>query len=124
MILELPVGDVVDKATILLIKKERMPTGDSLNNVVKEYNHIDKMWEKEYNNRIENAAYFDILYNINSKLWNLEDRIRLLEKTENFGKDFIFVARQIYKVNDQRAKVKKDINLFYKSKFVEEKFYE
>lgn len=101
-----------------------MPTGDSLNNVVKEYNHIDKMWEKEYNNRIENAAYFDILYNINSKLWNLEDRIRLLEKTENFGKDFIFVARQIYKVNDQRAKVKKDINLFYKSKFVEEKFYE
>jgi hypothetical protein len=63
------------------------------------------------------------LYHINKRLWDIEDEIRVKESKREFDDDFVDLARSVYYVNDERAEVKKEINLKYKSKFVEEKSY-
>ena len=113
-------GELIDKITILDIKQIHM-TGIKLNNVDKELKQLKKILQDQH---LE--IDIDLLNNlkaVNKNLWEIEDNIRIKESTQKFGKEFIDLARSVYKENDGRASIKKGINLKYSSDFVEEKLY-
>lgn len=113
-------GELIDKITILQIKKDFL-NGDSLKNVTTELNAL----EAEFNTipfRIDNSL-ISRLKEINQSLWNIEDCIRNHEKNGEFGEEFVRLARSVYKQNDKRASIKKEINILYGSAFIEEKSY-
>jgi|TARA_Y100000033_G_C2742035_1_gene109013 hypothetical protein len=121
-------GELLDKLSILSIKKQKLK-GDKLENVEKEYKYLQKKYDALYVTispvvRNEFVMYNTELKIINYKLWEIEDDIRECEKEKNFGKRFIELARQVYKTNDERSKIKKIINLLTDSSFVEEKSYQ
>jgi hypothetical protein len=109
MNIEVSHGEIVDKLTILQIKKEN----DYLLSVV----------ENDLGILTESPEYLELL-SINKELWVIEDDIRDKERVKEFDDDFIKLARAVYYTNDVRAKVKKEINLKYSSGFVEEKSYQ
>ena len=118
------VGEFFDKITILKIKKEKIKDDNKLVNINYELAEMKKI-EKRY--KLENlnlSAYVKSLYEVNFELWNIEDQIRLLEQSKNFGSEFIALARSVYIKNDLRAKIKKDINLKSGSNLIEEKSYQ
>ncbi len=113
-------GELIDKITILEIKQIYM-TGIKLKNVVKEINLLKKILQ---DNNIEiNIDLINDLKKVNNKLWKIENSIRIKERDQNFDKEFIQLARSVYKENDKRASIKKEINLKYNSELVEEKSY-
>ena len=114
------VGELLDKITILEIKKEHM-TGEKLTNVKKELKSL-KLILQEKNLEIDIALVTN-LKTINKILWEIEDNIRVKEKNQDFGKEFIQLARSVYKQNDKRATIKREINYKYKSELIEEKTY-
>ena len=120
MLIEVSVGEVLDKLSILSIKLNKITDTAKLRNVARELGSINKT--------IPNGILEDPLYQklcgINMRLWELEDEIRLCEKYGEFHDNFIRIARAIYHRNDERAAVKKEINLKYGSEMVEEKSYE
>ena len=122
MKIEVSVGEIVDKLSILHIKRENISNDEKLKNVITEYNYLLNVVENELNISTDSELYLELL-NINKKLWTIEDDIRDLERNKNFGDSFIELARSVYFTNDKRAKVKKDINLLYGSELVEEKSY-
>ena len=113
-------GELIDKITILQIKKANLK-GESLINVEHELVKLIAILDKLSLDIDQNS--FDKLRTVNQKLWNIEDAIRSLEKTKNFGPDFIQLARSVYKTNDLRSTIKKEINIKYDSAIVEEKSY-
>jgi hypothetical protein len=120
MKIEVSVGEIVDKLTILRIKTLNIKDESKLENVRKEYEYLSDIVFKELKIDIDD---FNELVFINNKLWVIEDDIRDKERAKEFDEDFIFLARQVYRVNDERFRVKKDINEKYGSEFVEEKSY-
>ena len=113
-------GELIDKITILEIKKIHM-TGIKLKNIEKELKLLkyiihDKNLEIDIN-------LINKLKEVNKNLWEIEDNIRIKESTQEFDKEFIKLARSVYKENDKRAFIKKEINLKYSSELVEEKLY-
>ena len=114
------IGELFDKITILQIKKEKLK-GIKYNNINKELNHLNEV--VEINNLIIDSQLISDLKAININLWDIEDKIRIKEKKNEFDQEFINLARSVYKENDQRASIKKEINLKYGSIFVEEKSY-
>ena len=114
------IGELFDKITILQIKKNRIK-GNKLDNVNKELNHLEEV-VKNNNLKIEKKI-FRQLKKINTNLWEIEDEIRIKESKNEFDKKFIDLARSVYKENDKRASLKKEINLNYGSLFIEEKSY-
>jgi len=120
MQIEVSVGEIVDKLSILQIKTAFIKDEEKLTNIKKEYNYLYDIVFNEM--KIEQSDFFDMVI-INQKLWEIEDNIRDKERDKNFDQDFIELARSVYYINDERAKVKKDINLKYNSSFVEEKSY-
>ena len=121
--LEVPVGDVIDRATILFIKIQMLPVGDARANCQKQYDYIKNMWNQYYKNDITDSKFFQSLFIVNRTLWDLEDKIRAFETSKAYDEEFIRVARQIHISNDSRAAIKRKINLFYQSNFIEEKYY-
>jgi hypothetical protein len=121
MKIEVSNGEIVDKLTILQIKLERIKDEAKLQNVKKEYDILTGIVEKILDR--EDPLY-KALYDINGKLWDIEDRIRELEKQQDFGQEFIDVARSVYINNDERAAIKRDINKQTGSDLFEEKSYE
>ena len=119
MNIEVSVGEVVDKWTILSIKALNITDKDKLINIFKEKNYLNNMIEPE----ILMDTLTDKLLNINKKLWTVEDNLRDLERDKRFGDKFVQQARSVYILNDERARIKKDINVKYGSSFVEEKSY-
>tara|TARA_B100001059_G_scaffold150945_1_gene150768 strand:- start:414 stop:800 length:387 start_codon:yes stop_codon:yes gene_type:complete len=118
------VGEFFDKITILEIKKEKITDDKKLINVNYELTELRKI-EKDYNlKKFELSSLIESLYAINLELWNIEDQIRLSEQSNNFGSEFIELARSVYIKNDLRAKIKKDINLKSGSNLIEEKSYQ
>ena len=106
-----------------MIKKKNITDETKLDHVKKELDFLQKtlmkyISEEEINNYLEN------LININSKLWNIEDDIRECERKKLFDQTFIDLARSVYFTNDERAKVKNDINKTFGSELVEVKSYE
>ena len=125
MLINTPIslGELVDKISILIIKQKNITDETKLDHVKKELDFLQKtlmnyVQQEEINNHLEN------LININSKLWNIEDDIRECERKKMFDQTFIDLARSVYFTNDERAKVKKDINKSFGSELVEVKSYE
>ena len=115
------IGELVDKITILKIKLKFLK-GQRKVNVKKEYDLLNDVL-KSSSLIIEDDLMSD-LQGINQKLWDVEDEIRIKELNNDFKKDFIILARSIYKLNDKRSEIKKKINKKYNSIIVEEKIYE
>tara|TARA_B100000579_G_scaffold9116_1_gene6825 strand:- start:335 stop:742 length:408 start_codon:yes stop_codon:yes gene_type:complete len=113
-------GELIDKITILEIKKIHM-TGIKLKNVNREIELLKYILE-EKNLEID-INLINHLKEINNSLWEIEDKIRMKENKQQFDKEFIKLARSIYKENDLRASIKKEINQKYNSELIEEKLY-
>ena len=123
MNIEVSHGEIVDKLTILQIKKESITDPIKLDNIVKEYDYLLSVVENDLGILTESPEYLELL-SINKELWVIEDDIRDKERLKEFDDDFIKLARAVYYTNDVRAKIKKEINLKYSSGFVEEKSYQ
>ena len=113
-------GELIDKITILEIKQIHM-TGIKLKNVDKELKILRKILQDE--NLEIDIDLINNLKEVNNNLWEIEDNIRIKESDQKFDKEFIQLARSVYKENDKRASIKKEINQKYNSELVEEKSY-
>jgi hypothetical protein len=122
MNIEVSHGEIVDKLTILQIKKENIIDPSKLDNIIKEYNYLLSVVENDLGISTKSSEYLELL-SINQEIWNIEDDIRDKERQKEFDEEFIKLARAVYYTNDIRAKIKKEINLKYSSGFVEEKSY-
>lgn len=120
MRIQVSVGEIVDKLSILQIKTSLINDGEKLKNVKNEYDYLYDIVFNEM--KIEQSDFFDMV-SINQKLWKIEDDIRDKERAKNFDSEFVELARAVYVTNDKRAEVKKGINFKYGSEFVEEKSY-
>jgi hypothetical protein len=123
MNIEVSHGEIVDKLTILQIKKENITDPSKLDNIVKEYDYLLSIVENDLGISTQSPEYLELL-SINQELWVIEDDIRDKERIKEFDEDFIKLARSVYYTNDVRAKIKKEINLKHSSGFVEEKSYQ
>ena len=124
MKIEISIGELVDKLSILEIKLLNIKDSQKLTNVYKELETLNPYFQdllNEYGIDIKNL--YTRISNINKTLWDIEDAIRDKEKAEEFDEEFVELARSVYIVNDQRAAVKKEINLLTKSELIEEKSY-
>jgi hypothetical protein len=119
--IDISTGELVDKVTILSIKQEKISNPEKLANVSKEYDSLIKPMNDA--GIFVDSDEFTRLKDINLKLWDIEDRIRVKEVENAFDDEFISLARSVYFINDDRAAVKKEINLKYNSDLVEEKEY-
>ena len=117
-------GELLDKISILEIKNEKILNESKLVNIKKELSGLKNVLKELDINMSEANDLFEDLYKINLSLWEIEDSIRLLEKNEDFGKDFVKLARSVYITNDKRFEVKNKINQLFKSQYIEEKSYE
>ncbi|MGN6789853.1 MAG: DUF6165 family protein [Rhodanobacteraceae bacterium] len=117
-------GELIDKITILEIKSERMADAAKLANVRDELQLLNALWAGDAASQTDIAAERAELKRINEALWEIEDEIRLKERDHAFGARFIELARAVYHTNDQRAAVKRAINLKLGSRLVEEKSYQ
>lgn len=122
MKIEVSIGEIVDKLSILKIKTENITDKVKLDNVVKEYEYLLGVVENDLNISTKSDLYKELL-SINKELWVIEDDIRDKERDKLFDDEFISLARSVYFTNDKRADVKKRINIEYGSDFVEEKSY-
>lgn len=123
---EIPVslGELIDKITILFIKRKYINDFDKLRNVNQEYDLLITKWKslKEYSE--ESLGHLvTSLANVNERIWFVEDAIRDHERRQDFGEDFIKLARSVYTLNDERANIKRQINLRLGSQIYEEKSY-
>lgn len=121
MKIEVSNGEIVDKLTIIEIKLENIRNEQKLANLKTEYEVLDQAVALIISK--SDPLYIELL-EINKKLWIIEDRIRELEKSKDFGSEFVEVARSVYFTNDLRSEVKRKINEKTKSKLIEEKSYE
>ena len=117
-------GELLDKIAILQIKSERMTDPEKLANVRNELSALEKTW------MAHPAADGDIvrlraeLKAVNERLWEIEDEIRVKEKAQEFDAGFVRLARSVYFENDERARIKREINAALGSTYVEEKSYQ
>ena len=116
-------GELIDKLTILRLKEEKISDPDKLANVRHERAALQSIADRALPPSVELMALWDDLYSINADLWEIEDDIRAFEARGDFGPGFIALARAVYVTNDERAAVKKRINLLLGSAIVEEKSY-
>jgi len=115
------VGELIDKITILEIKKDKLKNL-KLKNILKELSFLRAVLEKN-SIFIPDEIYFQ-LKSINLKLWDIEDKIRIKEKNKEFDNEFIKLARSVYLNNDRRSETKKELNIMLNSEIIEEKSYE
>ncbi|HEY0802094.1 MAG TPA: DUF6165 family protein [Steroidobacteraceae bacterium] len=116
-------GELLDKITILRIKSARMSDPDKLANVRRELKVLEETWGLTEYTRVDIKADVNALLQVNERLWVIEDDIRDKERTQAFDADFIRLARAVYVENDERAAIKRRINLKLGSSIVEEKSY-
>lgn len=117
-------GELLDKIVILEIKEERISEEAKLINVRNELQSLRSIQPPALTENPAVAPWEQSLREANSQLWDLEDRIRDKERADDFGPEFIEIARLIYRTNDQRAHAKKKINSLCGSEIVEEKSYQ
>ena len=121
---EISAGELIDKITILEIKKEKISNKEKLIEVDKELVSLNETLKKSINDESKILSFKNDLKNINLKLWDIEDRKRSAEKKNQFDEKFIELARSVYKFNDERAKIKLAINNTLGSNIKEVKSYE
>ena len=123
ILVEVSVGELMDKISILEIKKDRIKDPDKLKFLNDEYEVLKNELKKNIKIDQKLTKFFVALKNVNSKLWIIEDDKRKCEKDSNFGEDFIRLSRDVHFLNDTRAKIKLDINNHTGSKIKEIKEY-
>jgi len=116
-------GELLDKLTILEIKTERITDPEKLENVEHEWRVLTELWLDADLQADGLGPMRDRLKAINESLWEVEDELRVCEANKNFDDRFIELARSVYRINDERAMIKKKINLALGSRLVEEKSY-
>ena len=121
---EISAGELFDKITILEIKKEKISNNEKLVDVEKELSSLKDTVEKFIPNKSNISKHVNDLKEINLKLWDIEDGKRAAEKEKKFDDKFIELARNVYKLNDERAKIKLVINTALGSNIKEVKSYE
>ena len=121
---EISAGELIDKITILEIKKAKIANKEKLIDIEKELSSLNQTMKKYIPDENLIKKYIDDLREINLKLWDIEDGKRQAEKNNDFGKKFIELARNVYKFNDERAKIKFAINSALGSNIKEVKSYE
>ena len=126
MKVEVSDGEILDKMSILEIKLDKIENVQKLANIQKEYNTLKETIGEPpwYEHVFRNYGFYWQLKEINVTLWEIEDEIRIKEKNQEFDDVFIKLARQVYKTNDKRAEIKKEINVYTGSNLLEEKSYE
>lgn len=117
-------GELLDKIAILQIKSERMRDEAKLTNVRNELSALERTWMAHPAANGDVARLRAELKAVNERLWEIEDDIRMKEKAQAFDEEFVRLARSVYVENDERARLKKEINLALGSTYVEEKSYQ
>ena len=110
ILVEVSVGELFDKISILEIKKDKIKDKEKLKYIVDEYNLLKEQMVNKVKPNEKLSGLFDTLKDINSKLWVIEDDKRLCEKNSDFGEKFIKLSRDIHFLNDKRASIKLEIN--------------
>ena len=123
ILVEVSVGELFDKISILEIKKDKIKDKEKLKYIVDEYNLLKEQMANKVKLNEKLSDLFDALKDINSKLWVIEDDKRLCEKNSDFGEKFIKLSRDIHFLNDKRASIKLEINNQTGSKIKEIKEY-
>ena len=123
ILIEVSVGELLDKISILEIKQEKIQDIDKLKYIHDEYNVLKEQYNEKVLSNQKIDELFKSLKKINSKLWVIEDEKRLCEKNSDFSEKFIKLSRDIHFLNDERAKIKLDINNLTGSKIKEIKEY-
>ena len=123
ILVEVSIGELLDKISILEIKKEKIKDTDKLKFINDEYNILNDQFKKNVETDDKLNQLFKSLKEINAKLWLIEDEKRMYEKNSDFGEKFIKVSRDIHFFNDDRAKIKLEINNHTGSKIKEIKEY-
>ena len=123
MKIEVSNGEVLDKISILALKKSKIQDKAKLKNVYHEYQTLLPYFDQIVNNQQLGDLYWN-LSAVNNDLWDVEDKLRELEKSRTFNTEFIELARSVYYLNDRRAELKRDINILSGSDLIEEKSYE
>ena len=120
---EISAGELLDKISILEIKLEKILDKDSRKEVNKEYKILKEIQNStiKLENKIEHL--FKLIKEVNLKLWNVEDKLRVCEKNKAFGDQFVKLAREVYFINDKRSKIKSEINKILDSNIKEIKQY-
>ena len=123
ILVEVSVGELLDKISILEIKQEKIKDAENLKFINDEYNVLKTELDKSIKNDEKLKNLFNSLKEINSKLWVIEDDKRMCEKNKDFGEKFIKLSRDVHFLNDERAKIKLEINNHTGSKIKEIKEY-
>ena len=123
ILVEVSVGELLDKISILEIKKRKINNKKKLKFINDEYKILKIEFKKNIKNSQKVKELFKNLKKINTKLWLIEDNKRKCEKTNNFGKKFIKLSRDVHFLNDKRANIKLKINNYTGSKIKEIKVY-
>ena len=123
ILVEVSVGELLDKISILEIKQEKIKDQNNLKFIKDEYNVLKAELNKNIKNDDKLKSLFNSLKEINSKLWVIEDDKRMCEKNKDFGENFIKLSRDVHFLNDNRAKIKLEINNHKDSKIKEIKEY-
>ena len=123
ILVEVSVGELFDKISILEIKKDKIKDEEKLKYIIDEHNLLKEQMVDKVKLNEKLTSLFDALKDINSKLWVIEDDKRLCEKNSDFGEKFIKLSRDIHFLNDKRASIKLEINNQTGSKIKEIKEY-
>ena len=121
---EISPGELLDKISILEIKLEKVKDKNNLEEIKKEYKILKEIQTSSIEITDKIKDLFQSVKNVNIKLWNIEDKLRICEKNKNFDKNFIELARGVYFANDERAELKSKINKILKSNIIEIKQYD
>lgn len=122
MKIEVSNGEILDKLSILQIKSVKITDKNKLANIEKEKSHLLPMYDRIATTTEIRQKFHDLI-DINSKLWDIEDKIREKESQKQFDDEFVDLARAVYKTNDIRAHIKREINFLSESNIIEEKSY-
>jgi Family of unknown function (DUF6165) len=117
------VGELIDKITILRIKRERIRAASAQANIDRELDRLLEIRARASVDLAGLAGLEDELFRVNGRLWDVEDELRSLEQSGDFGERFIELARSVYRLNDRRSVLKRRINAVTGSAIVEEKSY-
>ena len=123
ILVEVSIGELLDKISILEIKKKNIKDAEKIKFINDEYLVLKNQFEKEVKIDEKLNNLFKSLKEINNKLWNIENEKRLCEKNSDFGEKFIKISRDIHFLNDERGKIKLEINNYTGSKIKEIKEY-
>ena len=123
ILVEVSVGELLDKISILEIKKEKIKDPEKLKFINDEYSVLKDQLNKNVKSDEKLSELFNSLKEINSRLWVIEDDKRLCEKNSDFGEKFIKLSRDVHFLNDDRAKLKLEVNNYTGSKIKEIKEY-